>query len=67
MLTLREKRTLEEAAKHPNGVFRPWSAMNGLAKAANERSVEKLIAAGLIEPNAHGDWYITEAGRKQCS
>lgn len=19
---------------------------------------------GLIEPNAHGDWYITDAGRK---
>lgn len=28
-----------------------------------EKRMAKLTAMGLVTPNAHGDWYITDAGR----
>lgn len=35
----------------------------GLRRAAKERMVNRLCVMGLVIPNAHGDWYITPAGR----
>lgn len=66
-LTIRERRALEDAAKHPHGVFKLSAPMNGLGKAANERSAKKLVDGGLIVPNAHGDWYITDEGRQHSA
>ena len=61
-LTENEIRDLATACRHPDGVFR-INSPRGLRYASKERSARKMVAAGLIEPNAHGDWYVTQAGR----
>lgn len=61
-LTEMEILDLSKACRHPDGVFRIDSP-RGLRYASKERSAHKMVTAGLIEPNAHGDWYVTQAGR----
>lgn len=62
MLTERQASILREGAAHRDGVVRP-SIYPGFEGVTTRRSVKKLESLGLIEPNAHGDHYITEAGR----
>lgn len=60
-LTAHDIAALWEGARHPNGVINPARKSNFDVVA---RRMAKLVAAGLAEPNPHGDWYITAAGRK---
>lgn len=62
-LTEGQWRILREGALHPNGVARPLISA-GYAGVVTRKNVKKLEALGLIEPNAYGDHYITDAGRK---
>ncbi len=59
-LTRHDVHTLEQGARHINGVIKPsrWSNFD-----KPEKRMAKLVEAGLAEPSAHGDWYITDAGR----
>lgn len=36
----------------------------GLEATSEKRNMAALVAAGLLRENAHGDWYITDAGRE---
>jgi DNA-binding MarR family transcriptional regulator len=53
---------LQQGAAHRDGVVRPLARTN-YDKANAKRALADLEASGLIEPNAHGDHYITDAGR----
>lgn len=59
-LTVIDRRTLQAGAQHPRGVINPQVARYG----ATERRMAKLVRLGFANPNAHGDWYITDEGRK---
>lgn len=61
-LTENQLRILREGARHPDGVVRPAIAA-GFAGVTTRRNIASLARQGLIVPNAHGDHYITDAGR----
>lgn len=61
-LTEAQTRELERGAAHPDGVIAP-SMPRGWARKAWERRMGTLVANGLAEANAHGDFYITDVGR----
>lgn len=65
-LTEYELADLRRATLHPDGVFN-IQGPRGLRHASKTRSAKKMEGAGLIEPNAHGDWYVTEAGRRRVA
>lgn len=59
-LTKARRRILASAGNH--GVVQmPY--LTGLERVAWRKNAEALEAMGLLQPNAHGDWYITPAGR----
>lgn len=61
-LTEARLRTLRHGANDPNGVIKaPY--LTGFERVSWLRSADALCEAGLITANAHGDWYITDAGR----
>lgn len=60
-LTGHDVAALQLGARHRDGVINPARSSNFDRP---EKRMAKLVAMGLAEPNAHGDWYITEAGRK---
>ena len=53
---------LKSGAAHRDGVVRPIQRTN-YDRANAKRALAGLEAAGFIVPNAHGDHYITDAGR----
>lgn len=61
-LTDRDIATLKAGARHADGVMSPHHGANFGRRNAEAR-MAKLVAAGLAQPNPHGDWYITAAGR----
>lgn len=63
-LTGRDVIALRDGVRHPDGVMRPSPASN---YDRPEKRMAKLVAAGLATPNAHGDWYITDFGRRVVS
>lgn len=65
-LTEHELADLARSTRHPDGVFR-IDGPRGLRHASKTRSAAKMEKAGLIEPNAHGDWYVTDAGRARVA
>lgn len=64
-LTEIELADLKRACAHRDGVF-TINSPRGLRHASKTRSAQKMVAAGLLEPNAHGDWYVTDAGRARA-
>ena len=36
----------------------------GFEAVAERRNIAWLVERGLLQPNPHGDWYITEAGKE---
>lgn len=65
-LTEQEVRALEYGARHPDGViaFLGCGVGVGFMRRAHDKRMQNLVARGLAEPSAHGDHYITEAGRE---
>lgn len=49
------------SAKDNDVVSMPY--MTGFERVSWLRNAEYLVTCGLLRPNAHGDWYITDAGR----
>lgn len=62
-LTEKQLDILRQGARHPDGVVRP-SIAPGFEGVSTRKNVRRLEALGLIEPNAHGDHYITDDGRR---
>lgn len=59
----RQKGILRRAAAHPDGVANPAADISGFGRKNGYATMAVLKREGLIIPNAHGDWYITDAGR----
>lgn len=59
-LSQHEVAALRQGARHEDGVIRP-NKMSNFDKP--EKRMAKLVTLGLATANAHGDWYITQAGR----
>jgi len=38
--------------------------IQGFEAVAERRNIAWLVEQGLLRPNAHGDWYITDAGKE---
>lgn len=60
-LTSHDRATLRQGAAHRDGVIRPVKSSNF---DRTDKRMAKLVQMGLAIPNAHGDWYITDAGRE---
>lgn len=65
-LTNRRLAILQQGAFNEVGrVQMPYRT--GLDAVSWRRNAQYLVDQGLLEPNAHGDWYITDAGRAALS
>lgn len=62
-LTGRDVLTLRQGVQHPTGNISPVFGPYG----STERRMAKLVTAGLVTANAHGDWDITDFGRAVVS
>lgn len=40
------------------------SMVGGFEAVTERRNIAFLVEQGLLEPSAHGDWYLTDAGRE---
>jgi len=65
-LSVTKVRLLQDGAAHPDGVIR-GGGRTGFDRHRIKVALADLEAAGLIVPNAHGDHYITDAGREAAS
>lgn len=64
-LTDKQRLILKRGAEHRDGVVGFGGAGRGVGfqRRAWQAHIDKMVAAGLLEPNAYGDYYITDAGR----
>jgi hypothetical protein len=64
-LSVTDIRTLERGARHRNGVIDFWGDGSGFGKRNHDARMVRFVTLGLATPNAHGDHYITDAGRAE--
>src|SRR5688500_13446336 len=61
-LTAPRRAILKRGVEHRDGVVRPAFHV-GFDRVAERRNITDLECAGFLEPNVHGGWYVTDAGR----
>jgi hypothetical protein len=63
-LTDHERTILGSATFFPPSawVVSPVGGRTGLERVAWKRGCERLVEGGLLRPNAHGDYYLTDEG-----
>lgn len=61
-LTKARRAILSRGVAHRDGVVQP-AFHAGYDRVAERRNIADLERAGFLDPNVHGDWYITDAGR----
>lgn len=62
-LTAPQRKAMEQAAAHKLGLI-ATPLGGGFQRTSFLKMMERLCAAGLMRPNAHGEHEITDAGRE---